>query len=108
MPKIKEKPLQVGVTLLHLTPEKDHTRSMFENEDRSSALFSAVDELNFRFGKAALYFGGAHTALESSPAKIAFTHIPDVEIEDGKGGRAKKKKNKKAGKNSDNFNDYDL
>ena len=93
-PFMKEKPLQVGVTLLHLTPEKEHTRSMFDDEDRSSALSSAVDELNLRFGKTALYFGGAHTALESSPAKIAFNHIPDIEVEDGKGGRVKKKKKK--------------
>ncbi len=103
-PTIKEKPLQVGVTLLHLTPEKEHTQSMFEDEDRSSALFNAVDELNLRFGKAALYFGGAHTALESSPAKIAFNHIPDIEVEDGKGGREKKKK-KKLKSEREEFND---
>lgn len=108
MPNFKEKPLQVGVTLLHLTPEKEHTQSMFDNEDRSSALFSAVDELNLRFGKSALYFGGAHTALESSPAKIAFNHIPDIEIEDGKGGRAKKKKAKVDEKNFGNVDDYGL
>ncbi len=107
-PFMKEKPLQVGVTLLHLTPEKEHTRSMFDDEDRSSALSSAVDELNLRFGKTALYFGGAHTALESSPAKIAFNHIPDIEVEDGKGGRVKKKKNRNADKISDNFNNYDI
>lgn len=104
-PIIKEKPLQVGVTLLHLTPEKEHTQSMFEDEDRSSALFSAVDELNLRFGKAALYFGGAHSALESSPAKIAFNHIPDIEIEDGKGGRSKKKKAKTINNNFGNSED---
>ncbi len=92
-PDMKEKPLQVSVTLLDLKPEADHTPSMFENEDRSSALNAAVDELNLRFGKTALYFGDAHSALESSPARIAFNHIPDIEIEDGKGGRAKKKKN---------------
>jgi len=105
-PTIKEKPLQVSVTLLHLTPEKEHTPSMFSNEDRSSALFSAVDELNLRFGKAALYFGGAHTALESSPAKIAFNHIPDIEIEDGKGGRVKKKKAKTTKESSGNGDDF--
>lgn len=91
-PAMNEKPLQVSVTLLNLSPQADHTPSLFENEDRSSALNAAVDELNLRFGKTALYFGEAHTALESSPARIAFHHIPDIEIEDGKGGRAKKRK----------------
>ncbi|MDP1677907.1 MAG: DNA polymerase [Bacteroidota bacterium] len=107
-PTIKEKPLQVGVTLLHLTPEKEHTQSMFEDEDRSSALSSAVDELNLRFGKAALYFGGAHTALESSPAKIAFNHIPDIEIEDGKGGKEKKKKAKTDEKSFGKVDDFGI
>ncbi len=91
-PTIKETPLQVSVTFVNLTPETEHTQSMFENEERTSALNAAVDELNLRFGKTALYFGEAHSALESSPARIAFNHIPDIEIEDGKGGRAKKKK----------------
>ena len=94
-PKIRETPLKVSVTLFHLTPEKEHTPSMFENEEKSSALFSAVDELNLRFGKSALYFGGAHTALESSPARIAFTHIPDIEVEDGKGDPTRKSTKKK-------------
>jgi DNA polymerase-4 len=91
-PVIRETPLQVSITLLNLTPDADHTPSLFGNEERSSALNAAVDELNLRFGKTALYFGEAHTALESSPARIAFNHIPDIEIEDGKGGRPKKKK----------------
>lgn len=93
-PHFNETPLQVSVTLLNLTPEEEHTPSMFDNEERSTALNAAVDELNLRFGKTALYFGEAHSALESSPARIAFNHIPDIEIEDGKGGRPKKKKKK--------------
>ena len=95
-PVVKESPLQVSVTLVNLSPEDEHTPSMFENEDRSSALNAAVDELNLRFGKTALYFGEAHSALESSPARIAFNHIPDIEIEEGKGGRAKEKKQKQS------------
>jgi DNA polymerase-4 len=91
-PELREKPLQVSVTLLNLTPDAEHTPSLFGNEERSGALNAAVDELNLRFGKQALYFGEAHTALESSPARIAFNHIPDIEIEDGRGGRKKKKK----------------
>ncbi|NUN69993.1 MAG: DNA polymerase [Bacteroidetes bacterium] len=94
-PSVRERPLQVSVTLLNLTPENAHTPSLFENEGRSTALNAAVDELNLRFGKQALYFGEAHTALESSPARIAFHHIPNIELEDGKGGRPKKGKKRK-------------
>lgn len=95
-PKMTEMPLKVSVTLFHLVPEKEHTPSMFEDEERTSALNAAVDELNLRFGKTALYFGNAHSALESSPARIAFNHIPDIIIEDGKGGMKKKKRSLKA------------
>jgi len=107
-PTIKETPLKVSVALFHLTPEQEHTPSMFENEEKTNALFSAVDELNLRYGKSALYFGGAHAALESSPARIAFNHIPDIEIEDGKGGRPKKKKQppKSEPKEFENENEY--
>lgn len=94
-PTVKEMPLKVSVTLFHLTPEDEHTPSMFDNEEKTSALFSAVDELNLRYGKRALYFGGAHTALESSPARIAFTHIPDLSIEEGKGRYGKKREKQK-------------
>lgn len=94
-PTVKETPLKVSVTLFHLTPEDEHTPSMFDNEEKTSALFSAVDELNLRYGKSALYFGGAHTALESSPARIAFTHIPDLSIEEGRGGYGRKREKQK-------------
>lgn len=91
-PDVRERPLQVSVTLVDLSPEAEHAADLFTNEDRSTALNAAVDELNLRFGKQALYFGEAHTALDSSPARIAFHHIPDIELEDGKGGRPKRKK----------------
>jgi len=98
-PKIDETPLRVSVTLFHLVSEETHTPSIFENEDKSSALFSAIDELNLKYGKSALYFGEAHSALESSPARIAFNHIPDIEIEDGR-GNSKRKAGKKLIKHS--------
>ena len=34
--------------------------------------FPAVDSL---------YFGGAHQALSAAPMRIAFGHIPDIEVE---------------------------
>jgi DNA polymerase-4 len=106
-PDIQETPLQVSVTLVNLTPQEEHTPSLFENEDRTSALNTAVDELNLRFGKTALYFGDAHNALESSPARIAFNHIPDIEIEDGKGGRPKQKKKRQEKRESDSTEEVD-
>lgn len=106
-PAMRETPLQVSVTLLNLSPDADHTPSLFDNEERSGALNAAVDELNLRFGKQALYFGEAHSALDSSPARIAFHHIPDIEIEEGKGGRPKKKSGKKPRPDADDIENID-
>lgn len=113
-PSFKDAPLQVSVTLLHLTPNLHQSISLFENEDRSAALNAAVDELNLRFGKQALYFGEAHTALESSPARIAFHHIPNITLEDGIGGMKKPKRTvtkkgekKESKENESTNNDFD-
>ena len=104
-PVIRETPLQVSVTLLHLTPAVNESATLFDDGERSSALNAAVDELNLRFGKSALYYGNAHTALDSSPARIAFHHIPDIELEEGKGGRPKKKKTAPPPPSSDEWQD---
>ncbi len=78
-PDAKRSPLSVGVTLIHLAAEKDQTLPLFERDAKVSAFHAAIDKLNARYGKNTVYFGGAHTALDSAPARIAFTHIPDYE-----------------------------
>jgi len=40
-----------------------------------------VDKLNARFGKNAVYYGAAHSALQAAPMRIAFGHIPDLDTE---------------------------
>jgi DNA polymerase-4 len=72
-------PLAVGVTLIHLTEEKDQTLPLFERDAKVSAFHAAIDKLNARYGKNTVYFGGAHAALDSAPTRIAFTHIPDYD-----------------------------
>lgn len=44
-------------------------------------LNKAVDAVNVRFGKQALYYGAAHKARKHGGLAIAFNHIPDVETE---------------------------
>ena len=78
---MRRAPLSVGVTLIHLGAEKDQTLPLFERDAKVSAFHAAIDKLNARYGKNTVYFGGAHTALDSAPARIAFTHIPDLEVE---------------------------
>jgi DNA polymerase-4 len=78
-PPAGKPPLAVGVTLIHLTQEKDQTLPLFEKDAKVSAFHAAIDKLNARYGKNTVYFGGAHAALDSAPTRIAFTHIPDYD-----------------------------
>ena len=77
-------PMQVGVILHQLLASALHTGDLFEGrkEETRSRLLGAVDTLNQTFGKNSVYFGGAHGATAYAPMRIAFTRIPDPEIEE--------------------------
>ncbi len=74
-------PLLVGVTLFGLKPEQSVTRSLF-TDTRREKLHTSVDALNAVLGKNTVYFGGAHTALEAAPMRIAFNRVPNLATED--------------------------
>jgi DNA polymerase-4 len=80
----KRAPLQVGVVLCHLLEGAGHTGDLFEQEKETTRtrLHSAVDTLNQTFGKNTVYFGGAHGATGNAPMRIAFTRIPEPELEE--------------------------
>ncbi|KAF0141537.1 MAG: DNA-directed DNA polymerase [Stygiobacter sp.] len=75
-------PLAVSVTLYKLIEESDNTPIFFEDYDKFKSLNTAVDKLNKKYGFAAAYYAPSHTALKSAPMRIAFTQIPDLEVED--------------------------
>lgn len=77
-------PLQVGVILHRLLASGEFTPDLFEaaKENSRARLNSAVDELNKTFGKNSVYFGGAHGATDYAPMRIAFTRIPEPELEE--------------------------
>jgi len=75
-------PTAVGVVLFNLLHENYATLPIFENYEKNKSLYTAIDLLNKRYGYASVYFGGSHTAKYSAPMRIAFTQIPDIEIED--------------------------
>lgn len=80
-PAPKAPPLRVGVTLLDLHEQAYQPRSLFEDLEVRDRLNAAIDGLNSRYGKNAVYFGGAHYALRSAPMRIAFNHVPDPAVE---------------------------
>jgi DNA polymerase-4 len=74
-------PLAVGVTLFHLAAAHNITPNLPHWERSRLALDHAMDRLNQCYGKNTVYFGGAQQALDSTPTRIAFTHIPKMEKE---------------------------
>jgi DNA polymerase-4 len=80
----KRTPVQIGLMLTHLLDLRMHTPDLFEQEKERShdRLFSAVDQLNKVFGKNTVYLGGAHGATQHAPMRIAFTRIPEPEVEE--------------------------
>jgi len=71
------KPLRVGVTLLGLTPGRSTSLPLFEEERRAVQVAHAMDAINAARGPHAVYFASMHTARDTAPMRIAFTHIPD-------------------------------
>ena len=77
-------PRQVGVVLSRLLEAGGRTGDLFEQEKENARtrLLSAVDTLNLTFGRSTVYFGGAHGATSYAPMRIAFTRIPEPELEE--------------------------
>lgn len=89
-------PVRLGLQLTGLIDLGMHTPDLFEagTEDARGRLFAAVDHLNKVLGKNTVYLGGAHGATKDAPMRIAFTRIPEPEIEEidrSYAGRLKKK-----------------
>ncbi len=90
-------PLQIGIALSHLLESGGHTGDLFDQktEPTRTRLLTAVDELNKTFGKNSVYFGGAHGATDYAPMRIAFTRIPEPELEEIDASRQRRLKPKK-------------
>jgi DNA polymerase IV len=90
-----KRPKAVGIVLHGLVPASQHTPGLFDESSQQSGadgdaakqqqgrvkLLSALDGINRRYGKNALYFATAHGALDHAPMRIAFNRIPDIETE---------------------------
>ena len=88
-PHHAEQILKISMVLGHLTHAENYTPPLFvEHEATTSApdknlqkLNHSMDQLVKKFGRQALYLGGAHNAIETAPMRISFGHIPDLDIE---------------------------
>lgn len=77
-------PYAVGISFTSLAEPSASVMDLFQSPQTptQSRLNSVLDKLNMRYGKNTVYFGGAHSALNYAPMRIAFNHIPDIKIED--------------------------
>lgn len=77
-------PMHVGIILHRLLTANLHVADLFEGKKEAARtkLFTAVDTLNKALGKNSVYLGGAHGATGYAPMRIAFTRIPEPEIEE--------------------------
>lgn len=82
-PETENEPYAVGVSFTGLVTADEVARDLFQIEplENEIKLNKAIDKLNLKFGKNTIYFGGAHAALKDAPMRIAFGHIPDLEVE---------------------------
>jgi DNA polymerase-4 len=81
-PRRRAQLLAVGIALGDLDDALHRTRDLFDDAaDSHDKLNDVIDAINQRYGKNALYFGGAHRALGSAPMRIAFQHVPDLVVE---------------------------
>lgn len=74
---------KINIVLDRLVTDHSFTPSLFEQVDwvQEGSLNEAMDRITAKFGKKALYLGGAHDAMKVVEPKIAFNHIPEIEIE---------------------------
>jgi len=76
-------PLKVSLTLNKVAPFDAIPQPMFENVGPArNALNDTLDAINKKYGKNTVYLGPAWNALSSAPMRIAFNHIPDLEVDD--------------------------
>ncbi len=90
-PHRADTPFKVSVSLCELVAEQGATLPLFAEFEENKALNKAMDTINEKYGRSSVYFAGAHLAVSkgAAPMRIAFHHIPEVELEDDS---AKKKR----------------
>ncbi|MEZ6244009.1 MAG: hypothetical protein R3B57_13315 [Phycisphaerales bacterium] len=75
------RPKWIGVTLLGLV-EREMTLALFERERHDEALSAAMDRINTKYGRNAVYYASMHDARAQRVGGIAFHVVPDLALPD--------------------------
>ena len=78
--KTPGQPYAVSMTLYKLTPDAGITLPLFPEARLRVQLAKAMDRINARYGKNAVYFAEIHDVRQSAPTRISFTQIPDFNV----------------------------
>jgi DNA polymerase-4 len=70
-------PKKVGITLFNFEHQNNLTLNLFETETDRFKLAKAMDTLNDKYGKRALYFADMYNAKDAAPMRLAFNYIPN-------------------------------
>lgn len=83
MPSELGDPMKVSMVLGQLIHVRQFTPSLFSGgwDLRGEQVEQAMDKINLRYGPRTLYYAGAHNGMDEAPMRIAFSHIPDLEVE---------------------------
>lgn len=80
IPKFTGIPKKVSLSLNKVFDAKSTPTPMFEHTGPSrEKLNNSLDKLNSKYGKNTIYVSTSSSALHSTPLRIAFNHIPDLE-----------------------------
>jgi len=77
----QSRPMATGVSFSPIQPASKVTPNLFTTFPGRERLCAAMDALNKRCGRNTVHLGGAMGALDYTPMRIAFTRIPDPEVE---------------------------
>ncbi|MEX2172902.1 MAG: type VI secretion protein ImpB [Pirellulaceae bacterium] len=77
------RPLKIGLVLSDLVAGENVSGPLWETDRKLTALSHAIDRVNQQCGAHMLYFAALHNVLQEAPTRIAFTNIPDLDLEGG-------------------------
>ncbi|MEO0529082.1 MAG: DNA polymerase [Planctomycetota bacterium] len=74
-------PLKVSLTLWKLESAAQTTLPLFDEQRQATQATETMDSVNAQFGRGSMYFASMHETRDAAPLRIAFSHIPEVEVE---------------------------
>jgi hypothetical protein len=80
-----DKPIRASINLISLAADASIGEPLWPAQHRRARLSKAVDAINRKIGKDAVWFGSVHDGVNdarlAAPTRISFTQIPDLNLD---------------------------